>query len=149
MTTTHHDGKNTMHLKIKTATVAITLALGVVMSASAQTPSTFQDSCSNIRYGEEGGNAMIYADCRRSDGSVNAASVVIKGIDNKEGRLSHTAGNNPSTFQRTCQNMSLALAGPSGVELRGSCQTSQGNYVDTTTAIWDVNNIEGNLQYPY
>jgi len=138
-----------MYLKSITTIAALTLALGVATSANAQTRSTFQDSCSKIRYGVKNGNAMIYADCRRSNGSVNAASVVIKGIDNQEGRLSHTAGNNPSTFQGSCRNMSIALAGPSGVELRGSCRTSQGNYVNTTTAIWDVNNIDGNLKYPY
>lgn len=138
-----------MYQKSMPIIAAVIFTLGAATSASAQSPSTFQDSCSNIRYGEADGNAMIYADCRRSDGSVNAASVVIKGIDNQEGRLSHTAGNNPSTFQRSCQNMSIALVGPSGVELQGSCQTSQGNYLDTTTAIWDLNNIEGNLQYPY
>lgn len=138
-----------MHVKTLTALVAATLALGIATSANAQSRSTFQDSCTNVRYGEAGGNAMIYADCRRKNGSMNKASVVIKGIDNKEGRLSHTAGNKPSSFQRSCQKMSIAMAGPSGVELRGSCRTSKGNYVNTTTAIWDVNNIDGNLKYPY
>ncbi len=136
-------------MSLKFLTVMTTLALSFSTMANAQSRSTFQDSCSNIRYGEANGNAMIYADCRRRNQSVNATSVVIKGIDNIEGRLSHTAGNNPSTFQRSCRNMSIALAGRSGVELRGSCRTSQGNYLNTTTAIWDVNNIDGNLKYPY
>ena len=129
--------------------LAAVFTVGASTVASAQQRSPFQDSCSNIRYTEQDGNAMIAADCRRSNGSVNAATVVIKGIDNSEGKLTHTAGNNPSSFQRSCENMSIQMGGPSGVMLMGSCRTSQGNYLDASTAIWDVNNIEGELKYPY
>ena len=129
--------------------LAAAFTVGATSIASAQQRSSFQDSCSNIRYTEDGGNAMIAADCRRSNGSVNAATVVIKGIDNTEGKLTHTAGNNPSSFQRSCQNMSIQMGGPSGVMLMGSCRTSQGNYLDASTQIWDVHNMEGELKYPY
>lgn len=135
-------------IALAVATFALTSALPSI--ASAQQASSFQKSCTNVRYAQQGGQAMIVADCRRKNGSMMSSSVAIRGIDNTEGDLTHTAGpRNPSTFQRSCRNMSIRMGGPSGVQLAGSCRTSQGKYLNATTEIWDIVNNDGKLQYTY
>lgn len=128
---------------------SLVILMSGVSIASAQQRASFVDSCTDVRYAEDGEHAMIAATCARSDGSTNDASVVIKSVENIEGRLSHTRGSNPANFHLSCTNTRIEMGGPSGVTLAASCRTSQGQYLETTTSIWDVLNDEGNLKYPY
>ena len=132
-----------------TSAMTLLIVFGGIGGVAAQQRATFQDSCSNIRYEERGGMAGIAATCKSASGASKESFVVIKGIDNTEGKLTHTAGNNPATFQKSCRDTSIQLAGSSGVTLASTCRTSAGNYLQTATSIWDLNNIDGNLKYPY
>lgn len=51
--------------------------------------STFQQSCGNIRINAELSGIVLTAFCRRMDGSFNATSIPVMGIQNLNGKLSY------------------------------------------------------------
>ena len=53
---------------------------------NSRDPSTFQDTCRNIRIS----GARLSARCERLDGSYSRTSILIRGIHNNNGRLEYT-----------------------------------------------------------
>ena len=93
----------------------LTMVFGLMMvfsgSASAQSPSTFQKTCEDIKYGVDSkGTPVVQASCLEADGETRVTSyVALRGFHNKEGRL--TAGPGLSTFQKTCRNSYMEVKG--------------------------------------
>jgi hypothetical protein len=55
-------------------------------SRNATAASTFQDSCNNI----DVVGATLTAQCRRRDGSFHETTILIRGVDNVEGKLTYS-----------------------------------------------------------
>jgi hypothetical protein len=129
------------------ASSAIAVVAGL-MSASvfAQSASTFQDSCENIRYGvDKRGMPIALANCLKADGQTpNETAVALRGFHNNEGRL--TAGAGASSFQQSCQEIQVNVR-DGHVRIDASCQKSSGEWVSTSTILYDVHNNDGQLQH--
>lgn len=128
----------------------LTMVFGLVMvfsgSASAQSPSTFQKTCKDIKYGVDSkGTPVVQASCLKKDGKTRVTSyAALRGFHNNEGRL--TAGAGLSTFQKTCRDSSMEVKGQH-VYLMSTCAKTNGEVVKTSTILYDVNNIDGQLQH--
>lgn len=120
----------------RTAVLAVALGGG---SALAQEPSTFPNTCNNIRYGvDSAGIPVAVASCLKSDTKTRVESyAALRGFHNKDGRLS--AGPGVATFQRTCTDMKLGVRKDDGaVVLSAICPKTSGERVETSTVLWDV-----------
>ena len=106
--------------------------------AYAQQPASFQDSCKNISIA----GATISATCRRTDGSLNRTSIVLRGIGNVNGQLRLTQPDEPATFQDSCRNIHVI-----GSTLTATCRLLDGSYSETSILIPTIANIDGNLQF--
>lgn len=129
--------------------MATTIALGVLMSAvtaSAQSASTFQQSCNNIKYGvDKAGTPIVLASCLKADSKTRVeTAAALRGFENKDGRL--TAGPGPSTFQKTCKDMKVEPR-DGHIRLDATCQKTSGQWVKTSTILYDVNNKDGQLHH--
>jgi hypothetical protein len=82
------------------ATISLCVASS---SAQADTPSSFQKSCTNIVVS----GATLQAKCRKVDGTWDSTSIEIIGIENINGVLKVT-GASPSTYQKTCRDIGIA-----------------------------------------
>jgi hypothetical protein len=134
-------------VKKKGASISRLLACGVLAALSwplwcaaaspAQAdPSSFQRSCGNIGVSGD----LLFADCRRIDGSWTQTSIRIPGIENIDGDLEYTGG--ASSFQRSCDRI-----GVSGDMLFAECRRIDGSWNSTSIAIPDIANIDGRLEY--
>ena len=125
------------------AMVVVGLGAG---DAKAQSRSTFQDSCSEIRYAtDDVGTPAIAATCLRADGvTQNQSMVAIRGISNNEGRL--VGGPGVSSFQTSCRRMRVEVQGEH-VVLLASCYRSNGQRVDASARLYDIENNDGNLRH--
>ena len=85
------------------------------------------------------------ASCLKADGKtrVNTAAA-LRGFENKEGRLS--AGPGLSSFQKTCKDMNVEVKGEH-VHLTAMCKKTSGEWVPTSTIVYDVENIDGNMRH--
>ena len=128
----------------------LTMMFGLMMifsgSASAQSPSTFQKTCNDIKYGVDSkGTPVVQASCLKNDGRTRVTSyAALRGFHNKEGKL--YAGPGVSTFQKTCRDSSMEVKGEH-VYLMSTCAKTNGEQVKTSTILYDVNNIDGQLQH--
>lgn len=116
------------------------LAIGLAMfcdHAQAQSPSTFQESCRDIR----ADGVMLSALCRRIDGSWNPSRIPIRGIENIDGVLRFT-GAPHSTYAATCTDIRA-----SGAVLLASCRRVNGTWSRTSVLIPSIENINGVLRY--
>jgi uncharacterized protein len=121
---------------------ALKVAIGGSRPAPApgggsQSASTFQNSCSDISVS----GATLRANCRRINGSYDATSIALRGIENIDGTLMVT-GSGASSFQNTCQNISI-----SGAVLSAMCKRRDGSWLTTRLALPGIANIDGALQY--
>ena len=128
----------------------LTMVFGLVMvfsgSASAQSPSTFQKTCKDLKYGVDSkGTPVVQASCLKANGQSSVTSyAALRGFHNFEGRL--TAGPGFGTFQKTCRNSSFEVKGQH-VYLKSTCAKTNGEEVATSTVLYDVHNKDGQLQH--
>ena len=101
-------------------------------------PSSFQNSCNNTSIT---GNTL-FATCRRRDGSPKKTSIRIRGIANDNGNLVFIGLNNASSFQRSCNRISIT-----GDGIIANCRRRNGSYNTTAISIPGIKNNNGNLTY--
>lgn len=130
-------------ITIFVVSVCLGLASGTVMAASS-----FQDTCSNIRYAYYQNTAMLKATCLRRNGTAKKTMLPIKGIANDNGRLVKES-NGPSSFQESCGNIQINAVDPSNVILSAFCRTMSGNSIETSIPLNGIVNRNGNLRYRY
>jgi hypothetical protein len=120
--------------------------LAACLLGSIATPalgdSTFQNTCSEIRFAYSGNNATIQATCVRADGSPNPTSLTLSGISNDNGQLK--TGSGPSTFQKSCGNIQIFIDGP-GVTLSALCRMTAGSANPTSLPLNNISNNNGTL----
>jgi hypothetical protein len=109
-----------------------------IPSASAVESSSFQHSCNHISIVGD----TLSARCRRANRSINNTSILIRGIENNNGKLVFTNLNNPSTFQSSCKSISV-----SEDRLSARCRRVNGSFKDTNIKIPGIKNNNGNLTY--
>lgn len=139
-------------VQASTATPA-TSSTPVVSPAAASTPvastpettkveslptSSYQDSCDNIAIS---GN-VLSADCRKKDGQFVQSSIVLRGIENADGVLMATSSDQPSSYQDSCDDISI-----SGNTLSAICKTKAGMQNQTTLTLDGIQNTDGVLTY--
>jgi hypothetical protein len=105
--------------------------------------STFQDTCSEIRFAYQGRNATLQAVCLRTDGSPNPTSLVLQGISNQNGKL--TQGSGASTFQQSCGNIQILVPNGPGVLLSALCRMTNGMANPTSLSLNNIANNNGTL----
>ena len=118
---------------------SLALSISVVCAAGnarAQSASSFQQSCNNIQVS----GSTLSASCRRVDGSFNNTSILIRGIANNNGLLQFTGTGQPSSFQDSCNNISVA-----GSTLSASCRRMDGSFNQTSILIPGIANNNGVL----
>jgi hypothetical protein len=108
------------------------------VSAASDAPSSYQLTCSNISLS---GN-VLSAVCRRRNQTLNRTSIVLRGIENIDGTLRVINPGGIASFQLTCRNTSV-----NGSQLSGSCRKINQTYVNTSTNINGIENINGVLTY--
>lgn len=125
--------------------VAFAAVLGST-TVFAEQPSTFQKSCNNIKYGtDKEGTPIVMASCLKVDGKtrVNTAAA-LRGFQNKEGSLTPAPG--VSSFQKTCKDMKVEVKGDQ-VLLIATCKKTSGEWAGTSTFVYDIENIDGNMRH--
>ena len=75
-------------------------------------------------------------------GTPNPTSLILQGISNQNGKLTHGSGN--STFQMSCGNIQILVDGPS-VTLSAICRTTSGSATPTSLSLNNISNNNGNL----
>ena len=105
--------------------------------------STFQNTCSQIQYAYSGNAPAVTAVCLRANGTANATSLTLQGISNQNGRL--VQGGGASTFQQSCGNIQISVAGTSAVNLTAFCRTPGGSSQSTSLPL-NISNNNGTLQ---
>lgn len=101
--------------------------------------SNYQLTCRDISID---GNVLT-ATCQRRDGSWNETSLVLKGIENIDGNLEVTDPNQDSSFDQTCENVSIDED-----VITARCQTRDGSWNDSTSITLNgIENIDGELTY--
>jgi murein DD-endopeptidase MepM/ murein hydrolase activator NlpD len=110
----------------------------VLPEASATKNSSYQLTCSNISV--EGDTLL--ADCRKRNQTIKRTSIRILGIENIDGDLKDNGTKNPSTYQNSCNNISVA-----GATLSANCRKINGSYKSTSILIPGIQNIDGTLSY--
>lgn len=107
--------------------------------------SSFQYTCSEIRFAYSGADPTIMAVCLKADGSPNATSLKLQGIDNKDGKLTRNTGADV-TFQKSCGNIQIIVDG-SSVVLSAYCRANNGMPNATTLQLNNISNMNGTLTY--
>jgi CVNH domain len=105
--------------------------------------SSFQQTCSQIEYAYSGNNATMKAVCLRRDGSANPTSLTLQGISNNNGKL--VQGSGAASFQQSCGNIHIVVAGPNEVNLTALCRTVDGASNSTSIPLNNISNHDGNL----
>jgi hypothetical protein len=111
---------------------------GGLPAAQAQAPSSYQSSCTDISIA----GATLVATCRRIDGSFNQTSIVLRGIENIDGRLEFTQPGQTASFQNSCNDIHVI-----GSTLTANCRRINGSFERTSLLIPEISNINGVLRY--
>ncbi|MBB3980429.1 hypothetical protein GGR44_000060 [Sphingobium fontiphilum] len=106
---------------------AILIALGCgaafwALPASA-VPSSFQQTCTDIKLTTTRGSATISANCKKRDGTPIPASLKLKNLTNINGVLTLNPQDPGASFTLTCFTPTLK---PESVTLSARCQDSKG-----------------------
>ena len=128
-------------MKTTILSACIVMAAGAAF-AGGHGGSTFQNTCSEIRFAYQGNEATIQAVCLRADGSAVAASTPIMGISNQDGKLTMSGG--ASSFQQSCGNIGLEVL-LEGVTLSANCRRANGQFLETAIDLNGINNNNGAL----
>jgi len=112
----------------------------IINTSTVVTPSasSYQHSCERINVS----GATLSAQCKTGQGSNKNTSILIKGISNNDGTLQFVGINIASSYQHSCENMSV-----SGATLTAQCKTKQGINKNTSIPIPGIHNMDGNLTY--
>jgi CVNH domain len=118
---------------------------GVLLAATvspALAASSFPYTCSEFRFAYSGANPTLQAVCLKADGSPNATSLTLEGIQNQNGVLSQGSG--ASAFQKSCGSIQILVDGPD-VTLAAMCKMTSGNFNSTSLPLNNINNDNGKL----
>lgn len=120
------------------------LAVSFSVQAAHHQKSTFQNTCSNIKFVYQGNDAALKAVCLKANGTPNKSVMVLNGIGNDDGKLVSTDG--ASTFQQSCGNIQIVVDGPD-VTLYAQCRRMNGEFLETGMPLYHIGNINGELKY--
>lgn len=101
--------------------------------------SSFQHSCSSIDVAE--GQDVLSAQCKKMNGSPQAASLRLRGIHNMDGVLVNT-NQGESSFHRSCKDVFVC-----GTTVMASCRMKNGKYKDANVKLVGIHNMDGQLTY--
>ncbi|MEH1931770.1 CVNH domain-containing protein [Nostoc sp.] len=120
--------------------VSLTLLTATAASpAFARSPSTFQNSCRNTSLKSN----VLSAICRKGDGRENKTSIILRGINNRNGLLVDDGGNFPASFQASCYSAAVISD-----ELLANCfKINRTEAVFNKIKIQGIRNENGNLKY--
>jgi hypothetical protein len=110
----------------------------------AMRPSTFQKTCTGIRYTTSKGKPAVTAHCRAIDQRNLTTTLVLAGISNIDGKL--TQGLGDSSFHLSCENISIGADGDS-VTLSAVCRRIDGTKMPTSLPLQAIENKNGRLSY--
>jgi hypothetical protein len=100
----------------------------------------FSGSCSQLRIAP----LTLTAQCADTYQVSWPTTLQLRGIENKEGRLTQEAISRPSTFQKSCRAISLSASGV----LHATCKQTNGSWVNTTLDLnTHISNHNGSLVY--
>jgi len=105
--------------------------------------SSFQNTCSNIKFIYEGNSPVLSATCLRKNGTVKPSKLVLQGISNQNGRLVKRTGE--STFQKSCGNIRIEVAGSTSVILTALCRKTDGSSIPAKLPLDGISNQDGTL----
>ncbi len=117
--------------------------LAAVTATPALAANTFQNTCSEIHFAYQGGNATLQAVCLKTDGSPNPTTLVLQGISNQNGTL--TQGSGPSTFQKSCGNIQILVNNGPNTTLSALCRATSGNSQPASLSLNNIANNNGTL----
>jgi CVNH domain len=124
-----------------TAAIGLTLLTATIASpAFARDPSSYQNSCKDISLKSN----VLSATCRTRDGrQEKRTSVVLRGINNRDGRLVDDGGNAPASFQNSC-----FATKATGDDLLANCfKINRKDAVFNQIKIQGIRNDNGSLKY--
>ncbi len=124
-----------------TTAVSLTLLTATIASpAFAREPSSYQNSCRDISLKSN----VLSATCRTRDGSKELrTSVVLRGINNRDGNLVDDGGNAPASFQNSC----FATKAISDNLLANCFKINRKDAVFNQIKIQGIRNDNGSLKY--
>lgn len=126
--------------------ILLVATIGLGLSASAAfADSSFQDTCSNIRFAYIHNAAALVAVCLTRNGMANRTALRIRGIGNDDGRLVYSGGE--SSFQRSCGNIRIIAKNSRRVVLSAFCRTRRGDSRRTRIPLDGISNDNGFLTY--
>lgn len=126
----------------KYAYLAVTM-IAAFAAGPALAASSFQQTCSQIEFAYAGKSPTIKAVCLRPDGSPNPTSLTLQGISNDNGNL--VQGSGAASFQQSCGNIRIVVAGPNDVNLTALCRTVSGSSNNTSIPLNNISNRNGTL----
>jgi len=118
--------------------VVFSVALIASPFSAVAAPSSYQLTCSSISLK---GN-VLSATCRRRDQSLNSTSITLKGIENIDGTLKVLDPGKTANFDLTCTSTSIR-----GDIISSQCRKINREFVQTSTRINGIENIDGVLKY--
>lgn len=119
--------------------VGLILTATVASPAFARSPSTFQYSCRDISLHSN----VLSATCKRINGSDKRTTVVLRGINNRNGLLVDDGGNSPASFQASCYSAIVIVD-----ELSATCaKINRAEAIFSKIKIRGIRNEDGNLKY--
>jgi hypothetical protein len=122
------------------------LLCGGVLLAAAMSPAlaqnSFQNTCSEFRFAYSGSNPTFQAVCLKTDGTPNATSLTLEGIQNDNGILKQGTG--ASEFQKSCGSIQILVDGPD-VTLAALCKSRSGQHNSTSLPLNNISNDNGKL----
>jgi len=122
--------------------IAAAMLAGLV-ATPALAANTFQNTCSQIQFAYSGSNASLQAMCLQANGTPKATTLILQGISNQNGKLTH-GGSGNSTFQMSCGNILILVDGPN-VTLSAICRMTNGSSTSTSLSLNNIANINGTL----
>lgn len=130
-------------MKMKSIAVSAILTLCSPLAWSAS--SSFQNSCSNIKWSVSENGLRVSAQCQTQNGAYNATSILVRGLSNENGRLVITPGESTS-FQHSCRSININPY-TNQVTLSAICKTRTGSDNQTDIELTNIENRNGKLVY--
>jgi CVNH domain len=107
--------------------------------ASSKSDSNYQNSCWNVQVD----GVILSARCYRINGGSTRTSILIQGIENRNGNLTYfPSSKSASNYQNSCWNAQV-----DGVILSARCYRINGGSTRTSIPIRGIENRNGNLTY--
>lgn len=128
---------------------AILIALGCgaafwALPANA-VPSSFQQTCTDIKLTTSRGTATLSASCRKRDGTPVPTSLKLKNLTNVDGVLTLNPKDPEASFALTCFTPKLK---PETVTLSARCQNLAGSIRPWSSVVLEnIGNFDGELKY--